>query len=628
MSSDLNDPAGWVGGSVPAGGDVVITGGGTANLTASTPAFNTIRVEGEATVSVSGGTLETPVELPPTTLAYNGRLLVEGGAFAQSTNGLTCLANAALLPVLEVSTNATLILTTPGLPTVVNTDFHTGRYSDYGFRLSNVYLKWYGQIRIPTERVYNDSTVSKNFYAQAIIGWAGKGQVTYIGLDCQGGTYYRADNDQYNSINFSCLRIVHPDAGGTVIPVGTLLLRDYHREGEGASAASGTTLGVNSPPAVRIPVLFDGGTEVIIKGLNRIAGGVDLKIRGNARWHYEHEAYNDHNLVRRFDMSDSATLTLEDGGYVALTPTYPNSSNGQVHGFRNLTTNDAMPSLVAKNSYIGIWSWVGSGITSARIEDSYLMVGQRYRGDGTGHDDQRFVQTSLFNDFKFVEVPEDKTMWVVATNIWRGEYWGGFEHNWNRVSTFGPPIVGGGNIAVSNALLGATQSQYSMTAVVTNGLNTATGLAFAEVPSPSGAKSYLLFGDGANWAGTVVANGWVGLTNLVAEAAAPASVTFGNILFDANFPVRLWNDGGVLTNDIVNVTGGISGECGFEPVPMDGYVPERGDTFTLGSYPAGVPLPKLGGSGSRKWSLWLVGTGADTVLQLRYMMRGGMIILH
>ena len=159
-----------------------------------------------------------------------------------------------------------------------------------------------------------------------------------------------------------------------------------------------------------------------------------------------------------------------------------------------------------------------------------------------------------------------------------------------------------------------------MTAIVTNSENTATGLATAEPPSPAGAKSYLLFADGANWAGTVVANGRVGLTNLTAEAAAPVLVTFGTMLFETNFPVRLWKSEGVTTNDVINITGGVSGGYGFVPELMDGYAPVPGDAFTLGAYPAGAALPKL--NASHKWRLELVDPDGEPKLQLRFQPRG------
>ena len=611
-SSDLADTAAWGGGRVPVGEDVTISGTGTVQFTASSPAFKSIKLQNGATLSVSGGTLEEPVEIPQVTMAYTGRLLVEGGAFAQSTNGIDCLATADSLPVLEVATNATLTLQTPGLPkTKTACPWAMGTlYYDYGFRLYNVNLKWYGQIRMPKER-----TSAWDIMSQGLIGWAAAGDTTYIGLDCQGGTLYR--NDTYNSIycSFTPLMIVFPDVGGTVMPVGTLLMRDFRRVGEGEFVGNGTQFGVNSPANVRIPILVDGNTLLKGDGWNRVDGGADVTLRGPARWEYEHDFSNDHEYRRYIELG-SGKLTLEDGGYFGITPTCYTIDFCGIH---NIGTEDGAVSLCAKNSYVAFWEWVGNGNTVARIEDSFIMVGQLYRVKAEQGIDSRWRQMPLFEGFKSIEVPEGKTMWVTATNIWRGAGHWDLVHDWDRVTKFGPPITGGGNVSVTNALVG-TQSKYSMTAIVTNSENTATGLATAEPPSPAGAKSYLLFADGANWAGTVVANGRVGLTNLTAEAAAPVLVTFGTMLFETNFPVRLWKSEGVTTNDVINITGGVSGGYGFVPELMDGYAPVPGDAFTLGAYPAGAALPKL--NASHKWRLELVDPDGEPKLQLRFQPRG------
>ena len=614
-SSDLSDVTAWKGGRVPEGEDVIISGAGMAQLTASSPSFRTVAVQNGATLSVSGGTLEEPVDLPPVSLAYDARLLVEGGAFAQSTNGIDCVATAVHLPVLEVATNATLTLQTPGLPKAVTASLSgTGSgNADYGFRLYNVNLKWYGQIRMTTEQTDTEKVYRMS---QGLIGWAAAGDTTYIGLDCQGGTLYRIDTYNTQTCNYTPLMIVYPDVGGTVIPVGTLLLRDYRREGEGQYVGSGTQFGVNSPASVRIPVLVDGNTLLKGDGYNKVAGGADVTLRGPARWEYEHDFANDHNYRRLMQLLGTGTLTLEDGGYLGITPTCADISYCGIH---NLGTMDDAVSLCAKDSYVGFWEWIGNGKTIAHIEDSYIMVGQLYRVSASQGIDSRWRQMPLFEGFKSIEVPEGKTMWVTATNIWRGATHWDLVHDWDRVTKFGPPITGGGNVSVTNALKG-TQAKYSMTAIITNSENTATGLATAEPPSPAGAKSYLLFADGANWAGTVVANGRVGLTNLTAEAAAPVSVTFGTLLFETNFPVRLWKSEGVTTNDVINITGGVSGGYGLEPEFMDGYEPQIGDTFMLGAYPANVALPKL--AAGHKWRLYTEERGEETVLVLRYQPRG------
>ena len=155
--------------------------------------------------------------------------------------------------------------------------------------------------------------------------------------------------------------------------------------------------------------------------------------------------------------------------------------------------------------------------------------------------------------------------------------------NWDRFVKIGPPLTGAGSLAVSNELADA-HAVYSMTVLVTNGANTATGSAQV-MPTATGAQAKLLFADGANWAGTVVADANVGLTNLV-DGAAAATANFGAI--SGTMPIRVWKTGGAITaNDKVNLT---SAAGGFEMVAMDEKL-QAGDVVELGLYPENAALP-------------------------------------
>ena len=129
-----------------------------------------------------------------------------------------------------------------------------------------------------------------------------------------------------------------------------------------------------------------------------------------------------------------------------------------------------------------------------------------------------------------------------------------------------------------------------MTVTITNGANTASGKAFA-AKTESGAPTALVFADGANWAGEVVADGNVSLTNLV-DAGAAASVSFGSIRLDEDYPIRVWKNGGVVTaNDKVNLASVPAGERSFSLQAM-GEALAVGDKIEIGLYPADVELPK------------------------------------
>ena len=128
-----------------------------------------------------------------------------------------------------------------------------------------------------------------------------------------------------------------------------------------------------------------------------------------------------------------------------------------------------------------------------------------------------------------------------------------------------------------------------MTVTVTNGANTATGKAFA-AETESGAPTALVFADGANWAGEVVADGNVTLTNLVSEGSA-AEVSFAALRAESAFPLRVWKTGGaIVSNDKVNLASAIAGSGSFAFVEMDEPL-VVGDKFEVGLYPEGAALP-------------------------------------
>ena len=196
----------------------------------------------------------------------------------------------------------------------------------------------------------------------------------------------------------------------------------------------------------------------------------------------------------------------------------------------------------------------------------------------------------MFDGFKSVAI--ENTFTIAAADVDRGN--SGKDavkavENWNRSVFVAPPLIGTGSLAVSNMLVDA-HNVYSMTVTITNGANTASGKAFA-AKTESGAKAALVFADGANWAGEVIAGGNVSLTNLV-NAGAAASVSFGSIRLDEDFPIRVWKTGGVVTaNDKVNLAAVPAGARSFSLQAM-GEALEVGDKIEIGLYPADVEPPK------------------------------------
>ena len=594
VSSDLTDPTAWSGNEVPsADKDVWIRGNGVVNYNAESRKFASMTVKDGATLSVSGGTDESPVDMPPVELDLDARLLLAGGSFVQITNTFTCVATAEVLPVFEIATNATAIVQTP-VPLFINHSYSKGSYDgyDYGFRIKNVALRWHGNIK-----TYHGDTGARYEYSRLLLGWAEANETSYIAVDCRGGRYIAA-----GEANSSCrcrtpLAMVIPQPGGVVVPVGTMYFRDYSCEQRMSSASNpeiyvpGLFIGrwnaynhntqvVGNPASVKFNVLFEGAVNINLTGLFRIGGGANVTLQGpEVQWKYTRTASNDESFPRIVLLSDSGILELKDGAYLDVC-----STDSADRGFKANGTEAGQKAFFAINARMSLLHWSGSGNDIAEVDNSLLEIGYLRSASTLAN------ITGAFNGFQSVAI--SNTFTIVAADVDRGNPNKSSVtsvENWNRSVKIGPPLTGAGSLAVSNRLSGA-HAAYSMTVTVTNGANTATGQAYV-AQTESGAPAALVFADGANWAGEVVANGNVSLTNLV-DVGAAANVSFAVLKMDGDFPIRVWKTGGaVLSSDKVNLSSAIAGDGTFSFVEMDEPLSE-GDTFEIGLYPSNAALPK------------------------------------
>ena len=574
--------------------------------------------------AVSGGTEESPVDMPPVELDYEARLLLAEGSVVQITNTFTCLCNTDAMPVFEVATNAKAIVQSPEPLRDTHSAYYGSSYigNDYGFRLKNVNLKWYGDIQ-----TYYSDTKTAYVYSRLLLGWAEEGETSYIAIDCRGGRYIAAGEANSAARCRTPLVIAVPQPGGTIVPVGTLYFRDYACVQRTSAAAnpeihtsglcigrwneySGNNLVAGNPASVEFDVLFEGAVDLLMIGYCRIGGGAHVTLRGpDVQWRYVRKAYNDEGVPRTLILTDSGSITVEDGAYLDIC----NNDDASAKGFKANGNQDNRKALTLKDSRMSLLNWYGSGKNVGEVDNSLLEIGY-LRSDKTLDS-----ITGVFDGMKSVNI--SNTFTIAAADVDRGNPSKASVtsvENWNRRVHIASPLTGTGSLAVSNELSGA-HAVYSMTVTVTNGANTATGRAFV-ADTAGGAPAALVFADGANWAGEVVADGRVSLTNLASEAEAAVRVSFGSLRLDANFPVRLWKSAGVATNDVINIAGGVSGGCGLVPVLMNGYAPEFGDTFTLGTYPAEAALPKSAGGSA--WRIYTAEQEGVTYLRLRYQPRG------
>ena len=229
-------------------------------------------------------------------------------------------------------------------------------------------------------------------------------------------------------------------------------------------------------------------------------------------------------------------------------------------------------------------NWYGAGKCIARVKDSVLQIGYLRSANTLSN------ITGAFDGFKSIAIENNFT--IAAADVDRGNPSKSgviAVENWDRRVFVAPPLTGTGSLVVSNMLAGA-HNVYSMTVTVTNGANTATGRAFV-AETATGAPAALVFANGANWAGEVVSDGKVSLTNLV-DASSAANVSFGALRLDRDFPIRVWKTGGVIAaNDKVNLASVPAGEHSFSVVAMDEPL-AIGDKIEIGLYPADAELPQ------------------------------------
>ena len=163
------------------------------------------------------------------------------------------------------------------------------------------------------------------------------------------------------------------------------------------------------------------------------------------------------------------------------------------------------------------------------------------------------------------------------------------------------PFTGGGSVIVTNTY------NRNFHVLVSCDDNTATGtIAAYDNPAPANAgKTKILFNDGANWAGTVVASDAIALVknasdnlnNNFSDSGNPATVSFGGVRFDGNLSLRLWADGSA---DKVNFgTLGFSGSGGIAFAFQDGDEPNR-NKWVIGTKPKSVPVPP---TAARLWRI-------------------------
>ena len=540
--TDLSDATGWKNGTLPPEGvSVKIAGEGVKAIGTADNlvAFKSVTVANGAELSISG-----EVNLPSIVLESTASLTVPSGATAFLSDFSTLLDDtldpATTLPKVVVESEATLKLAG-------------------GMNFKNVSLEFRGKI----VKVDSEGAASTDGLGP-IFGYADAGETSYVAILCDGASFdvHSSQNAENGRINF-----VNPISGGRVKVVGDIVMKNTKFAIRDWADFGNRYFGENNPTDEPFTVILDGTSM-------------------EAPW--------------SFSAAGAARIRAINGSVIQK----PLACAG--HWLSNYIKDKAQIELIGTNSYfdyVGADGWMqvnSSEECDAMIlrDGAVYLVGRASSGTGKGV----FVslnalvgvakqwgdkaRTDLLQGFGSARIESDSTMTICPLD------WGIGNTDWERRAKFADiPLTGEGDLIVSN---GAPTKVFTVTVV--NGANTCSGEAEALPPvvaeGETAAETSLTFADGANWAGTVVANSYLSLTNLT-DAASAATVTFGKVKLTSALPLRVWREeDGSIKNDTITLKDDFvveDGDAGIvELVPQDGFEITSADEITLGTFPTGA----------------------------------------
>lgn len=586
--TDLNDPAGWQSGLPAAGRDVIVSGAGVnAIVTADlTNVWNSITVQNGATITVGSSGLT----LPSLVLRGTATLRIEADAVLPD---YSIVLDGVNYPTLTVAAGVTL--TVPA-----NSKF------------SNIHLV-----------LCEGSTLKEAEDGSLVFGYAAAGETTYFTMVATNATICVTNSlsphgspSAYNGL--ARIDFASPDSGGRVVVPAPIILNGINFKREYSTPDhyiyDGFAFGLGNPEDEAVKIVIDD-SFVIFGEHSWVAGGVNLVITNNAvlcrsifpdaktkTGSGRNEGDKTENWFN-LHVTDLAKLTLVDGGELRMGVGYVNYE--QHSGLLSLSPSvEGHAGVEVLEGGIGCW-YKSNGYQHKTVYNNKWVdpVTHTHRGCvrfvggcmdifkdnwyGAGNN-----RAHILRNMAAVDVVEGTTL------AFRGVE--------DRLSTekkslglveIESPLTGGGNVIVTN-----TWSGKNLKMVVSCTNNTCTG-AIAAFDCDGTATAEVYFSDGANWAGTVVANGKVKLVDVVGDGEwagagsledGPATVTFGSLELQADFPVRMWSVNGTITNDTLNV--GVYVNNGGKLVPTmmtDGEDFASGDMITIGTIAKSSPNPAV-----------------------------------
>lgn len=482
-----------------------------------------------------GATLRTAADVTFTAMTLDGNSMLDvssGTATMASSIACNALADGedVTLPILSVQAGATLQV--PG-----------------GTKFKNVDMRLFGKIK---------GTSDGKLY----FGHAGAGETSYIAVcmtnnvvETLGGAY------DYGASYFAC-----PDAGGTVIVVRPMELKSpvFTR-----NQYNGINIGVNNPVSAPFEAIFDEFTFAYCARC-RFGGGATVTFRNSA---LSRNANTSLSGQGGWDVTDGAKVIFDN-----TTHFYEYPDGNSVNWSPAETGAECF---ILTNSTV-MWSRPnGNNNGKMTVYDSFYDCAYDAYAPANNA-----TLPDLFKGLGVLDIPVGFFCGIRAKDH---VTWGANDDAPERICKIdsGMRFAGGGDLVVSNAVSGR---RFEVT--MQSGDNSCTGT--VSVASPEGFDAKLLFADGANWAGTVVA-GNISLTNLT-DGVAAAAVSFGALDLAAgeSFPLRVWAHSGPQTNDVINVGRYVNGGGELAPLPMDGAEDEKlagGTNIRVGTIGKASPLP-------------------------------------
>ncbi len=568
-TTDINDPTGWTCGYVPVGESVAITGRNVRVILDATnciPAFTSISVRDGATLMVA----ETN-SLPAIELRSGASLVVDGATAVLTALSTIAPGEGESLPGISILNGGTAVV--PG-----------------GMGFKNISLRLEGGTLV------NDGS------GPLYLGTAIANESSVFGLV--------ATNSTIATRNHTAIYFMTPTAGGAVTPIGDLALTNsVVNTGTGA-----IHFGVNNPTNIPFTVRFHGtdlaiGIDMVTDNSSAMtfAGAATVALSGGAHF-YHCSPYSGQGGYFSPTFQQRGRMTLEGtGDSLPADFRYPFLGNGN-SAIVSTPDEDGFVTQEFTGTRASIWTPVPNANNSSngkavwKIADSSFAYGML----------AWWWQTQLpFHGLKAVEIADGTALTLVRRKL--GSPWSDYGDTQigsgdaaedasgsYTLCLANVPFTGGGSVVVTNTY------NRDFHVLVTCGANTATGtIAAYDTGAAYAGKTKVLFNDGANWAGPVVAsdgvalvkNSAASLNDYFSDSGDPATVSFGGVRFDGNLTLRLWANG---TADQVNFgTLGFSGPGGIAFAFQDGDEPNRGK-WIIGTKPKSVAVPP---TAARLWRI-------------------------